>query len=52
MDCSMLSIIVRLFVCLSLQGREEFVKRQKMGRMASAEEIAAMVVYLASDEVS
>ncbi|MBW4963422.1 SDR family oxidoreductase [Sulfitobacter sp. CW3] len=29
---------------------EQFVSRQPMGRVASAEEIAALVVYLASDE--
>jgi 2-keto-3-deoxy-L-fuconate dehydrogenase len=28
----------------------QFVARQPMGRVASAEEIAALVVYLASDE--
>ena len=31
-------------------GREKFVARQKMGRLGTAEEIAAMAVYLASDE--
>ena len=30
---------------------QEFTKRQKMGRLATAEEIASMVVHLASDEV-
>jgi 2-keto-3-deoxy-L-fuconate dehydrogenase len=29
---------------------KQFVERQPMGRVASAEEIAALVVYLASDE--
>ena len=29
---------------------EQFVSRQPMGRVASAEEIAALVVYLGSDE--
>ena len=29
---------------------EAFVSRQPMGRVAKAEEIAALVVYLASDE--
>ena len=29
---------------------KQFVARQPMGRVASAEEIAALVVYLASDE--
>lgn len=33
-------------------ARRAFVARQPMGRMASAEEIAALVVYLASDESS
>jgi 2-keto-3-deoxy-L-fuconate dehydrogenase len=31
-------------------AKKEFIARQKMGRLASAEEIAALVVYLASDE--
>jgi 2-keto-3-deoxy-L-fuconate dehydrogenase len=31
-------------------GREKFIARQKMGRLGTAEEIAAMAVYLASDE--
>lgn len=31
-------------------AREAFVSRQPMGRVAKAEEIAALVVYLASDE--
>lgn len=37
---------------LSLQARRDFIARQKMGRLASAEEIANLVIYLASDEVS
>ena len=32
------------------KARAEFVARQPMGRLATAEEIAAMAVYLASDE--
>ena len=32
------------------RAREMFVARQKMGRLGTAEEIAAMAVYLASDE--
>jgi 2-keto-3-deoxy-L-fuconate dehydrogenase len=31
-------------------GREKFVARQKMGRLGTADEIASMAVYLASDE--
>src|SRR6202012_4600381 len=31
-------------------GREKFIARQKMGRLGTAEEIASMAVYLASDE--
>jgi 2-keto-3-deoxy-L-fuconate dehydrogenase len=33
-------------------GREKFVARQKMGRLGTADEIAAMAVYLASDEAA
>ena len=33
-------------------GREMFVRRQPMGRLGTAEEMAALVVYLASDESS
>lgn len=32
------------------QARADFIARQKMGRLATADEIAALVVYLASDE--
>ena len=32
------------------QGRELFVSRQPMGRLGTAEEIASLAVYLASDE--
>tara|TARA_R110002049_G_scaffold99243_6_gene241940 strand:+ start:76 stop:438 length:363 start_codon:yes stop_codon:yes gene_type:complete len=32
------------------QALQQFVARQPMGRVATAEEIAALVVYLASDE--
>ena len=31
-------------------GREMFVARQPMGRLGTAEEIASLAVYLASDE--
>ena len=31
-------------------AHKEFIARQKMGRLATADEIAALVVYLASDE--
>ncbi len=31
-------------------GREKFIARQKMGRLGTADEIAAVAVYLASDE--
>jgi 2-keto-3-deoxy-L-fuconate dehydrogenase len=33
-----------------VQARKDFVARQPMGRLATAEEIAPLVVYLASDE--
>ena len=33
-------------------GREKFVARQKMGRLGTAEEVAAMAVYLASDDTA
>lgn len=33
-----------------IQARKDFVARQAMGRLAQAEEIAPIVVYLASDE--
>ncbi len=32
------------------EARKQFIARQPMGRIASAEEIAALTVYLASDE--
>ena len=32
------------------QGREMFISRQPMGRLGTAEEIASLAVYLASDE--
>jgi len=34
------------------KAHREFIARQKMGRLATADEIAALVVYLASDESS
>ena len=35
---------------LGAGGREMFVSRQPMGRLGTAEEIASLAVYLASDE--
>jgi NAD(P)-dependent dehydrogenase (short-subunit alcohol dehydrogenase family) len=32
------------------QARKEFISRQPMGRLGMAEEVAALAVYLASDE--
>jgi len=32
------------------QARKEFIARQPMGRLAEAREIAALVVYLATEE--
>jgi len=32
------------------EARKQFIARQPMGRLATAEEIAALVLYLASDE--
>ncbi|XP_070359914.1 dehydrogenase/reductase SDR family member 6-like isoform X2 [Equus asinus] len=34
------------------EARSDFLKRQRTGRFATAEEIALLCVYLASDEVS
>ena len=39
-------------VYLCMQAKSAFIARQKMGRLGTAEEIASMVVYLASDEVT
>ena len=33
-----------------VQARKDFIARQPLGRLGTAEEIAAMAVYLASDE--
>ena len=33
-----------------IQAREDFIARQPLGRLGTAEEIAAVAVYLASDE--
>ena len=35
-----------------IQARKDFIDRQAMGRLAQPEEIAAMAIYLASDESS
>lgn len=35
-----------------LQAYKDFMARQKTGRMCTAEEVAYLCVYLASDEVS
>lgn len=35
-----------------LQAYKDFMARQKTGRMCTAEEVAHLCVYLASDEVS
>ncbi len=35
---------------LGAGGREMFVSRQPMGRLGTAEEIASLAIYLASDE--
>jgi 2-keto-3-deoxy-L-fuconate dehydrogenase len=34
------------------QARQAFIDRQPMGRLGTAEEIAMLAVYLASDEAS
>uniref|UniRef100_A0A9L0I688 Uncharacterized protein n=1 Tax=Equus asinus TaxID=9793 RepID=A0A9L0I688_EQUAS len=34
------------------EARSDFLKRQRTGRFATAEEIALLCVYLASDEVA
>ena len=33
-----------------IQARKDFIARQPLGRLGTAEEIAAIAVYLASDE--
>ena len=33
-----------------MEARKAFIARQPLGRLGTAEEIAAMAVYLASDE--
>jgi NAD(P)-dependent dehydrogenase (short-subunit alcohol dehydrogenase family) len=35
-----------------VQARKDFVARQPMGRLGSVEDIAPLLVYLASDESS
>jgi len=35
-----------------IQAKKDFIARQPMGRLGTAEEIAAMAVYLASDEAT
>jgi len=35
-----------------VQAKKDFIARQKMGRLGTAEEIASLVVYLSSDESS
>ena len=37
-------------MCSSDLAKKDFIARQPMGRLATAEEIAALAVYLASDE--
>ena len=34
------------------KAKKDFIARQALGRLGTAEEIAALVTYLASDEVS
>lgn len=36
---------------ISVQALKDFLARQKTGRMCTAEEVAHLCVYLASDEV-
>jgi NAD(P)-dependent dehydrogenase (short-subunit alcohol dehydrogenase family) len=33
-----------------VQARKDFIARQKMGRLARADEIASLALYLAADE--
>ena len=47
LDLSHHSFLSSLF----FQARSDFIARQKLGRLGTADEIASMVVYLASSEV-
>jgi hypothetical protein len=47
--CQLTSLV---WNCLWSQALKTFLNRQKTGRFASAEEVALLCVYLASDEVS
>ena len=38
--------------CVGEEARRAFISRQPMGRLGTAEEIAAIATYLASDESS
>ncbi len=49
---SSLSLSLSLSLCVTPQAYKDFMARQKTGRMCTAEEVAYLCVYLASDEVS
>ena len=38
-------------VVTCLQAMKDFISRQKLGRLATADEIGHLIVYVASDEV-
>ena len=45
------SVYSELLICYLPQAYKDFMARQKTGRMCTAEEVAYLCVYLASDEV-
>ena len=50
--CCLISTNQTLFCVQYFQALKDFKARQKFGRFCTAEEVANLVVFLASDEVS